>query len=183
MFNRDKHIIVFYKHVSNLNKTNSLIAIKKKYHRGDCLKDINSRIVYNVLLRDSNDNNLLVLKEANVKLNKEEKQIINNLHIATDIYISVKENKKIEKENRAAFDNIKMNFNEQYYDGFALKLIDRKDYYNKKAKRYTINDTNQNVWIPNTFLKKDGTIKPGVNLGFIFNSEEFSYKLAKIINE
>ena len=60
-----------------------------------------------------------------------------------------------------------MNFSMQYYRGIPLKLVDR-DYREKRAKRYCINNTNQNVWIPNTLLLLDGTIRPNRNLEFIF---------------
>ena len=51
-----------------------------------------------------------------------------------------------------------MNYKTQYYKGIPLNLISRK-YKNMKAKRFIINHTNQNVWIPNKHLKEDGTIK------------------------
>lgn len=38
-----------------------------------------------------------------------------------------------------------MNYETQYYRGLPLKLINRKDYKVRKAKRYTINNTNQNI--------------------------------------
>ena len=61
-----------------------------------------------------------------------------------------------------------MNFETQYYKGIPLKLIDR-NYDGYKAKRFTINGTNQNIWIPNKFLLDDGTIVQNSNLSFIFN--------------
>ena len=45
-----------------------------------------------------------------------------------------------------------MNYKTQYYKGIPLNLIYRK-YKNMKAKRFIINHTNQNVWIPNKHLK------------------------------
>lgn len=59
------------------------------------------------------------------------------------------------------------NFELQYYKGLPLRLVDRKDYKEKLAKRYLINDTNQNIWIPNRHLEEDGTIKEGENLEYI----------------
>ena len=46
-----------------------------------------------------------------------------------------------------------MNYKTQYYKGIPLNLISRK-YKNMKAKRFVINHTNQNVWIPNKHLKE-----------------------------
>jgi hypothetical protein len=63
---------------------------------------------------------------------------------------------------------IKMNTQVQEYKGIPIRLIERKDYSRKKAKRYTINGTNQNVWIPNKHLMDDGTIRPGENLDYVF---------------
>lgn len=64
----------------------------------------------------------------------------------------------------------KRNFNMdvQYYKGIPLRLICRETYRSNKAKRFTINETNQNVWIPNKHLEEDGTIKQGENLNYIF---------------
>lgn len=64
----------------------------------------------------------------------------------------------------------KRNFNMdvQYYKGIPLRLICRETYLSNKAKRYAINETNQNIWIPNKHLEEDGTIKQGENLDYIF---------------
>ena len=64
----------------------------------------------------------------------------------------------------------KRNFNMdiQYYKGIPLRLIYRDTYRSDKAKRYAINETNQNVWIPNKHLEENGTIKQGENLDYIF---------------
>jgi hypothetical protein len=69
-----------------------------------------------------------------------------------------------------------MNYKTQQYKGIPLKLINRK-YEKYKAKRYTINGTNQNVWIPNCYLEDDGTIKKNSNLDFIFNNKQGRRKL------
>lgn len=183
-YDREKHVIAFYRRiediVNNTPKTYSLIAIKKKYDRGDVICDINTGEIYNVLIRDSANNNLLVLKPCHIKLTKEEKDKVQAMYIMTQVYLAKEENKRIEAENRAAFNKIKFNYGDQYYNGYKLNLINRSDYYEKKAKRYTINNTNQNIWIPNKFLHEDGTIKSYANLDFIFNSVEFKNKIRKI---
>lgn len=46
-----------------------------------------------------------------------------------------------------------------YTEGHFAKL---------KAKRFTINGTNQNIWIPNAYLEADGTLKENINIDFIF---------------
>lgn len=69
------------------------------------------------------------------------------------------------------------NLEEQYYKGLSLRLIKRKDYKNKNAKRFTLNRTNQNIWIPNSFLLDDGTIKKDCNLDWIFNRRLTKHKL------
>jgi hypothetical protein len=60
-----------------------------------------------------------------------------------------------------------MNFKPQYYKGVKLQLINRK-YDGFKSKRFTINGTNQNVWIPNKHLNEDGTIKENENIDYVF---------------
>ena len=70
-----------------------------------------------------------------------------------------------------------MNTEIQYYKGIPLRLILRKDYKYKNAKRFIINETNQNVWIPNKHLKEDGTIKTGANLDYIIRTAEIQRKL------
>lgn len=73
---------------------------------------------------------------------------------------------------------IKYNTDLQNYRGLPLRLIVRKDYSHRQAKRFTINDTNQNIWIPNRYLLKDGTIKSDVNIMFIFKKAQRQLELA-----
>lgn len=58
----------------------------------------------------------------------------------------------------------------QVYRGIPLKLIRRSDYHRYKAFRYTINDTNQNVWIPKKHCDEHGRIKSGENIDYVFRS-------------
>lgn|GEM_PF-1390361 len=62
---------------------------------------------------------------------------------------------------------IKMNYNFQFYKEIKLQLI-RRDYTGYDAKRFTLNGTNQNVWIPNKHLLEDGTIKQDENIDYVF---------------
>jgi len=62
----------------------------------------------------------------------------------------------------------KYNTSVQYYKGIPVELIIREDYGCYKAKRFKINGSNQNVWIPNCYLENDGTIKENVNIDFVF---------------
>lgn len=72
-----------------------------------------------------------------------------------------------------------MNYKTQYYKGIPLNLISRK-YKNMKAKRFVINHTNQNVWIPNKHLKEDGTIKEKENIDYVFRKSIRKLELAGI---
>lgn len=72
-----------------------------------------------------------------------------------------------------------MNTEMQYYKSIPLKLIERK-YGNRKAKRFTINGTNQNVWIPNKHLLDDGTIKVGENIDYVFRKAKRQLEIAGI---
>lgn len=70
-----------------------------------------------------------------------------------------------------------INTKDQFYKGIKINCIARSDYYSKKAKRFTLNGTNQNVWIPNKHLEGDGTIKEGENIDYVFIR---SYRQCKI---
>lgn len=72
-----------------------------------------------------------------------------------------------------------MNFETQYYKGIPIKLIDRK-YGERKALRYIINNTNQNVWIPLKHLGKDGTILPKENIDYVFRKAQRQLELAGV---
>lgn len=60
----------------------------------------------------------------------------------------------------------------QYYKGVPIKLIvyTEKHFERLKAKRFVLGDirAHQNIWIPNTYLEPNGTLKTGVNIDFIF---------------
>lgn len=72
-----------------------------------------------------------------------------------------------------------MNFEIQTYKSIPVKLIDRT-YGIRKALRYTINNTNQNVWIPKKHLTEDGTIKTGENIDYIFRYAKNQLNIAGI---
>ena len=74
---------------------------------------------------------------------------------------------------------MKPNTNVQVYKTIPLQLIVR-NYSNYNARRYTINGTNQNVWIPNKHLLKDGTIKEGENIDYVFRKAIRQLTLAGI---
>lgn len=72
-----------------------------------------------------------------------------------------------------------MNYKTQYYKGIPLVLIKRK-YGNRAAKRFAINSTNQNVWIPNKHLDLEGNIKCGENIDYVFRKAKRQLELAGI---
>ena len=72
-----------------------------------------------------------------------------------------------------------MNFELQFYKSIPLRLINRK-YAGYAAKRFVINDTNQNVWIPNKHLEDDGTIKRGENIDYVFRQSQLQLEIAGI---
>ena len=75
-----------------------------------------------------------------------------------------------------------MNYETQYYKGIPLKLIKRK-YGSRKALRFTINNTNQNVWIPLKHLEENGTIKSKENIDYIFKSSFNQLRLSGVSEE
>lgn len=60
----------------------------------------------------------------------------------------------------------------QYYKGVPIKLVvyTEKHFKRIRAKRFMLGNpkANQNIWIPNTYLEPDGTLKTGVDIDFIF---------------
>lgn len=71
------------------------------------------------------------------------------------------------------------NFEVQIYKGIPIRLINRK-YGDRNAKRYTINNTNQNVWIPNKHLLEDGTLKQDENIDYVFRKAQNQLNIAGI---
>ena len=70
----------------------------------------------------------------------------------------------------------------QYYKGIKLQLI-KRNYKGYSAKRFTLNGTNQNVWIPNKHLDSDGRIKEGENIDYIFRKAKRQLELAGYTEE
>lgn len=76
----------------------------------------------------------------------------------------------------------KYNQEMQYYKNVPLKLIvyTESHFARLNAKRYNINNTVQNVWIPNQFLESDGTIKKDANIDFVFYRHKRQLELAGV---
>lgn len=70
-----------------------------------------------------------------------------------------------------------VNYKVQVYKGIPVCLI-KRNYTGMNAKRFTINNTNQNVWIPNKHLLEDGTIKPGENIDYVFRRAQNQLNIA-----
>lgn len=83
------------------------------------------------------------------------------------------ENRKREREQRAAFRAeerrvmLTLYPETQYYKNIPLKQVIRR-YTGMKAHRYTLNGTNQNVWIPCKHLDETGRLLPGQNIDYVF---------------
>lgn len=67
----------------------------------------------------------------------------------------------------------------QLYKNIRLTLIAyHPSYYtDRNAKRFRIGHSIQTIWIPNGCLLPDGTLKPDVNLDWIFSQEKNKIKL------
>lgn len=74
---------------------------------------------------------------------------------------------------------ISRNFETQYYKGIPLKQIDR-GYGGAKARRFTINHTNQNCWIPLKHLELDGTIKENQDIDYVMFRGKRQFELAGV---
>lgn len=68
----------------------------------------------------------------------------------------------------------------QFYKGIPITLLDyHPSYYARRnAKRFQLGDKKygQNIWIPNAYLEKDGTLKPNVNIDFVFRRAYVQHK-------
>lgn len=71
----------------------------------------------------------------------------------------------------------KLNINPQTYKGITFRLI-KRNYSGCNAKRFTLNETNQNVWIPNKHLTDDGTLIVGENIDYVFRRSQRQLELA-----
>ncbi len=67
----------------------------------------------------------------------------------------------------------------QCYKGIRLQLIDR-EYGSRNAMRFTINGTNQNVWIPNKHLSDNGDIKAGENIDYVLRRAKRQLEIAGV---
>lgn len=74
---------------------------------------------------------------------------------------------------------VQRNFETQYYKGIPLKQIDR-GYGAAKARRFTINGTNQNCWIPCKHLEVDGTLKPNQDIDYVIISSKHQFRIAGV---
>lgn len=64
---------------------------------------------------------------------------------------------------------VKLNLDKQEYKGVAIYLINRR-YNGYNAMRYMLGSrtSGQNIWIPKCYLQEDGTLKPNINIDFVF---------------
>ena len=103
-----------------------------------------------------------------------------NIKILVDLFYWVRgeyfEEISIRKKKQ---NDTKLNFNLQVYRTIPIRLIDRY-YGNKNAMRYTINETNQNVWIPKKHLYTDGTIKENEDIDYVFRKAKNQLNIAGI---
>lgn len=74
----------------------------------------------------------------------------------------------------------KINYEFQLYKGVKLQLI-KRNYEGYKAKRFTLNGTNQNVWIPNKHLDECGNIKPDENIDYVFKKAKRQMEIAECV--
>lgn len=70
-----------------------------------------------------------------------------------------------------------LNLNEQVYKGISIYLI-KRNYDGYNAMRYLLGSRNsgQNIWIPKCYLEEDGTLKPNINIDFVFKKAFYQNK-------
>ena len=78
------------------------------------------------------------------------------------------------------YNSTNRNFNTQYYKGIPLQQIDR-GYGQAKARRYTVNNTNQNIWIPLTYVEPNGTLKENIDIDWVLVKERRTLEKAGVL--
>lgn len=86
------------------------------------------------------------------------------------------------KHDSNTIGDLERNFDTQYYKGIPLRQI-KRGYGGAKARRFTINHTNQNCWIPLKHLADDGTIKPDQNIDYVIFGSQRQFELAGVTIE
>lgn len=84
-----------------------------------------------------------------------------------------------QRNDATTLGDLQRNFGLQYYKGIPLQQIDR-GYGDAKARRFAMNHTNQNVWIPCKHLEVDGTIKPNEDIDYVFFQSKRQCEIAGI---
>ena len=80
-------------------------------------------------------------------------------------------------DKKSEWNSTNRNFETQYYRGLPLKQVDR-GYGPARARRFILNDTSQNVWIPCKHLHGDGTILPNEDIDYVFFKAKRELELA-----
>ena len=83
-------------------------------------------------------------------------------------------------DKKDEYNSTNRNFKIQYYKDIPLEQIDR-GYGMAKARRFMINNTNQNCWIPLKHLELDGTIKPDEDIDYVIFRSKRQFELAGVI--
>jgi hypothetical protein len=65
----------------------------------------------------------------------------------------------------------------QQYKGIQITLI-KRNYTNYAAMRFTMGNSNQNIWIPKKHLSFDGSLKPNENIDYVFRKAQRQLELA-----
>jgi len=71
----------------------------------------------------------------------------------------------------------------QIYNFWGLKIPLRCFRREFKASRFTINETNQNLWIPNKHLDENGLIKSGQNIDYVIVGARSQIRCSGLIND
>lgn len=83
------------------------------------------------------------------------------------------------RNDKNNLNGLQRNFEVQYYKGIPLQQIDR-GYGDAKARRFIINHTNQNCWIPLKHLELDGTIKPDQDIDYVIIQRKRQFEIAGV---
>lgn len=86
---------------------------------------------------------------------------------------------EIINDKKDEWNSLNRNFSMQSYKNIPFQQVDR-GYGKAKARRFAINNTNQNCWIPLKHLELDGTIRDNQDLDYIIIGNKRQFELAGV---
>lgn len=74
---------------------------------------------------------------------------------------------------------MKRNLGVQFYKGIPLRIDNKKRGRRRRAKKFIINESEQYVWISNIYLERDWSLRPDIDIDWMFRLKYNRSKLVK----